>query len=106
MATAAALVVGVLVGGLMFGGGVAHADDEDVFIATLDHFTVPYASRDNAILQAKTLCMWYSVNERSFFELGVLELLKANPGWSDDDAAHFAGAATAMYCPQYGPDEN
>lgn len=76
--------------------------DDASFIGTLDMFSVPYGSRADAIDQAKALCLWYQAND-SFFEAGALQIMKENAGYTAEDAGHFAGAATAVYCPQYGP---
>ncbi|MCV7154343.1 DUF732 domain-containing protein [Mycolicibacterium pyrenivorans] len=72
------------------------------FIGTLDLFDVPYGSEDGAVQQAKGLCLWYEVND-TFFEMGAAQLLKENPEFTPEDAGHFAGAATAIYCPEHGP---
>lgn len=82
------------------------SDDEindSAFIATLDMFNVPYDTNAKAIEQAKALCLWYSAND-TFFEMGAMEILKENPGYTPEDAGHFAGAATSVYCPEHSPE--
>ncbi len=80
----------------------ADSSDDVAFITTLDWFKVPYPGTAQAIQQAKALCLFYAVND-AFFERGAIEILKYNPDYTIDDAAHFAGAATAIYCPEHGP---
>ena len=79
--------------------------DDASFIGTLEMFHVDYPSKSDAIAQAKALCLWYQAND-SFFEAGAMQIMKQNAGYTAEDAGHFAGAATAAYCPQYGPTKN
>lgn len=81
----------------------AQADDEqdETFWLTIQmqHIAV---TRDKALAWAAAVCS-VSAEPGQTFDTVALGLAQDNPGWTLDDAGYFAGAATAAYCPEYGP---
>lgn len=81
---------------------LAHADKQkdDIFLLTIDTYGIAI-SHHEALIEAQAVCVTMETGT-SMTSTG-LQLVRAHPSWTVNDAGHFIGAATQSYCPTQAP---
>jgi Protein of unknown function (DUF732) len=93
------IVVPVWVGIALFCAPLAHADDDADYIATLDHFGIPYQTEDAAIHFAHVNCQMLG---QGYSRLELVRLAESDTKVYTNDQVEMIMAASIMnYCPQY-----